>query len=234
MFSLKQLKYDTPVYLNDKLPGEQFITNPWWTFKSPQSKKRQRQTDTPTSLLTVSTFKVTSTSTAILMCIATENFECVNNMFKQSLNEQLKEMHNRKVLHTDLRVSNILAFDFSSLPQSSSRSSTNAGADLSQISHVELCITDFDLAVVCETESEVAQGKSVDVSVPGARTDLILDVLGLKEVDPQNHFIDWSGADDRAMLVTSFNVFKNKCEIKKNNNDNNAANISVARSLHYN
>ena len=144
-------------------------------------------------------------STAILMYMANKSSELPND-FTDPLWKQLREMHLKKVLHTDLRMTNILTF---ALPLSESNpfvgSSTNNAGGVSLTS----CITDFDLAVVRGPDAVMSDEIELDISAPGARKDLILMLAGSKtQLLEGGQVILWNTNNEVLMLDKSTSMIR--------------------------
>jgi hypothetical protein len=113
------------------------------------------------------------------------------------LTVQLKEMHSRKVLHTDLRITNILSFELHS-PEADAIVSADPSTR-----YRTCCITDLDCAIVRQPDQrgivDMSNQIDLDISTPGGRRDLILHLFhlrGKKKVD----MVGWNIVNDFLML----------------------------------
>lgn len=187
-FSIESLQSgDSTACMNVRLAGGDTMdpSDVWWNFgaskrqgssASGDNKKRTRATNSANSELTQKSRK----RTAVLMHIACDRVPFTLES-KKCLRDQLDELHKCRVLHTDMRFSNIVPF------------AIDTGSDGALA--VREYIIDFDLAVQMGSNDRV----EIDISHPGARRDLAL-TMSILPPDSQVKSVEWSAGKDLEAL----------------------------------
>lgn len=126
----------------------------------------------------------TASRTAVLMHKACAR-NCVTSSYdiQGHLDKQLIEIHDHHVFHTDIRFTNVLPFEI------------DTDEEGNRI--VREYIVDFDLAVKVNTGDKFVE---IDISQPGARRDLALEVARFPADSVYIKRVQWSGHSDSTAL----------------------------------
>ena len=189
-FSLESVRKRYGSYVNDWSSANTRLDprDVWWEFS---------ETMTPSDSLKVDTSSITERSgenhmeemdtepcasqTAVLMHISCDRVP-LNQVSANHLSEQLVEIHMRRVLHTDTRITNIVPFAID--------------VDQNGNTVVQEYIIDFDLSTLVEPDKMSAE---IDVSHTGARRDLALMTKFFPPGSDANT-VQWTFGDDTRAL----------------------------------